>query len=194
MANSNPTIAAKVRAAFLKLMNQKAFKRITFQELADECGMSRQNLYYYHKSKQDVLESIVEDFFERQYDGMMEADLFESIDAGGGALGEKFMTSIVSELQNDVEVARCLFATDVNVVFVNKMVAFLKRLLGSQIRLQKISINDPKYVHYLSLQLTGSTYLLLREWFLFDRDFPAERIVDIGLPMVEEVIESLKSN
>lgn len=194
MNTANSEINTRVRDAFLKLMNQKTYKRITFQELADESGMSRQNLYYYHKTKQDVLEYIVEDFFERQYDAMMDADLFESIEDSGGALGKKFMTSIVEELQRDVDVARCLFSSDVNIVFVNKMVAFLKRLLGSQIRMLDITINDPKYVHYLSLQLTGSTYLLLREWFLFDRGFSAERIVELGLPMVEQVIESLKNN
>lgn len=194
MNTTNSDVNEKIRAAFLRLLDQKSYKRITFKELAAESGMSRQNLYYYYKSKQNVLEDIIEEFFERQYDKMMEFDLKEVVDNSGSNLGKEFMTSIVEALRADVEVARCFFSRDVNVIFINKMVAFLNRMLGSLIRIQNITVNDPKYIHYLALQLTGSIYLLLREWLLIDKEFPVERIVELGLPMVEQVIESLKNN
>lgn len=194
MNTTNSDVNEKIRAAFLRLLDQKSYKRITFKELAAESGMSRQNLYYYYKSKQNVLEDIIEEFFERQYDRMMEFDLKEIVDDTGGALGKRFMTTIVEALREDVEVARCFFSRDVNVVFINKMVAFLNRMLGSLIRLQNITVNDPKYIHYLALQLTGSTYLLLREWLIVDKDFPGDRIVELAQPMVEQVIQSLKNN
>jgi hypothetical protein len=62
------------------------------------------------------------------------------------------------------------------------------------IRAKGITVNDPKYIHYLALQMAGSSYLPIREWLIVDTDFPVERMVELGHPMIEQIIKSLENN
>jgi AcrR family transcriptional regulator len=187
-------VGEKIKTAFVKLLQEKPYKRITFKELASESSMSRQNLYYYYKSKENVLEDIIEDFFERIYETIMVVGIKKLGSSDNQELGKELIQAIVEALKENEDVARCFFSKDVNIVFINKMVAFLKRMLGSMIRAKGITVNDPKYIHYLALQMAGSSYLPIREWLIVDTDFPVERIVELGHPMIEQIIKSLENN
>jgi AcrR family transcriptional regulator len=190
---TNDAVNIKIRTTFIELLNKKPYRRITFKELATEAGMSRQNLYYYYKSKESVLEDIIEEFFDNLYEAMFKFD-FQEIGSDNEELGRAFIRTIIQALKDHEEIAKCFFSKDVNIVFINKMVAFLTRILGSLIRAQGITVNDPKYIHYLALQMAGASYLPIREWLLVDTSFPQERIVELAYPMVQQIIDSLKKN
>ena len=193
MVSTQDVVNEKIRSAFLKLLDDKTYKKITFKELATESGMTRQNLYYYYKSKEYVLEDIIEEFFDRLYDAMLEYSA-NRVETDEEEMGKALIRVMVEALKENEEVARCFFSRDVNIIFINKSVGFLHRLLGRMIRLQHITVNDPKYIHYLALQIAGACYLPLREWLLVDRDFPTDRIVELAYPMLEQIIQSLKNN
>ena len=195
MDDHKDKVSRKIRDAFLQLLNKKSYRRITFKELAAESDMTRQNLYYYYKSKESVLEDIIEQFFDSLYEAMMNFN-FTSLGNKDNedTLGKELIRAIILALKENEEVARCFFSRDVNVVFINKQTAFLTRMLGSIIRAQNITVNDPKYIHYLALQVSGASYLPIREWLLVDQEFPVERIVELAYPMVEQIIVSLKKN
>jgi len=191
MGISHDDVSEKIRSAFLELLGEKPYKRITFKELAIKSGMTRQNLYYYYKSKECVLEEIIEEFFDHLYESMRSLGKLE---VNEEEPGKALISEIVGALKENQEVASLLFSRDVNVVFINKQVAFFNRMLGSMIRAQNIKVNDPKYIHYLALQISGASYLPLREWLVVDREFPADRIVELAYPMLGQIIQSLKSN
>lgn len=194
MKEDNENTSAKIRANFIELLNQKPYRKITFKEIATVSNMSRQNLYYYYASKEQVLEHVIEVFFERIYDKLTTASAnFQGI-SNDKELGREVVALVFEELEVNEEVAKCFFSRDVNIIFVNKQIAFLKRLFGRYVRTQNIKVNDPKYIHYLALEVTGASYLVFREWFLVDREFPAERIIDLGQPVVRQVLQSLAKN
>lgn len=194
MKSNSDDVIEKIRATFLTLLASKPYKQITFKEIAAESGMTRQNLYYYYKSKENVLEDIIEEFFSLMYEEMVNFDLSKLGESSQDELGKALLMAIVNALKEHEDIARRLFARDVNIIFINKMVAFFNRILGSLIRAQNLTVNDPKYIHYLALQMAGSSFLPMREWLLVDRDFPAERIVELAQPMTKQIIQALKDN
>lgn len=194
MATYNEDVSEKIRSTFLRLLDEQPYKRITFKEIATESGMTRQNLYYYYKSKEHVLEDIIEEFLDDIYDEIMKFNLDKLGASNEDLMGKTLIITIAEAMRNNEEKAKCFFSRDVNIVFLNKMVAFLNRMLGSLIRAQNVTVNDPKFIHYLALQLSGASYLLLREWLLVDREFPVERLAELAHPMVAQIIHSLKSN
>lgn len=194
MSEPGQEVSAKVRAALLRLLATRPYGRITFKALAAESGMSRQNLYYYYKTKEAVLEDVIEDFYDGIYDTMM---LYSPAKVSSGQeeeLAKSLVRETLKALKANEEVARCLFSDDISALALEKQIAFLKRVLGSLIRARGITVNDPKFIHYLALQSSGASYQVVREWLLVDRDFPIERIVELGHPMVLQVIRALENN
>lgn len=194
MKEENENVSARIRANFIELLINKPYKKITFKEIAAVSNMSRQNLYYYYSSKEQVLEHVMEVFFESIYEKMTSTGARLQGSANEEQLGREMVALVFAELEKNEQVAKCFFSRDVNVIFVTKQIAFLKRLFGRYVRTQNIKVNDPKYIHYLALEVAGSSYLVFREWFMVDRDFPPERIMDLGQPVIQQVLTSLAKN
>lgn len=184
----------RILSTFLKLLQERSYKRVTFKDLASEAGMTRQNLYYYYNSKEMVLEALIEKFFEGVYSSLTKAGSRNSGAVAQGSLAKEAVSAISEGLKIHEDIAKCFFHPEVRDFFLDKQVAFLKRLLGRIIRDRNIKVNDPKYIHYLALQVSGASYMVFKEWILVDTDFPAERIVDLGEPVVIQVIQSLEKN
>ncbi len=194
MSGSSEEVGARVRAAMLRLLDEKPYHRISFKELAAETGMSRQNLYYYYKSKENVLEEIIEDFFDDIYNTMMRYSPVNIGAAGEEDVSRELVRATLIAIRDNDHVTRLLFDEEMSALALEKQVAFLKRMLGSVIRARNIKVNDPKFIHYLALQISGASYQVVREWLLVDRDFPVERIVELGQPLLLQVISSLENN
>ena len=54
-----------IRAAFIKLLNEKPFKQITVRDIVEECGVNRNTFYYHYSDIPQLLESIIQEDAER---------------------------------------------------------------------------------------------------------------------------------
>ncbi len=194
MGDPGEEVSQRVREAFLGLLAEKPYARITFKELAAASGMSRQNLYYYYKTKEAVLEDVIEDFFDSIHDTMMRYSPAKVAPGQQEELAKALIRETLKAIKEREQVAGLLFADDIAGLAIDKQIAFLKRVLGGLIRARDIKVNDPKFIHYLALQISGASYQVVREWLLVDTDFPIERMVELGHPMVLQVIRSLENN
>ena len=70
----NNDVNEKIRSAFLSLLSEKSYSKVTFKEVASVTGMTRQNLYYYYESKENVLEDVIEEFFDRLYQTILNVE------------------------------------------------------------------------------------------------------------------------
>lgn len=199
MNKTNNETHEKIRQAFLDLIREKGYRKTTFKEVASASGMTRQNLYYYYDSKEGMLQDVIEEFFDRLIVQMMvfvsKSEATNTDNARENiTISEALLTEIAQALLDDVEVARCFFSDDVEKIFITKEIAFLRRILGNLIRGQDIKVNDPQYIHYLSLQMAGAIYFPIKEWLLNGQDFSVHKIVALAYPMFEQSIQSLMKN
>lgn len=67
------TVRAAVREGMLTLVQERAFKDITIDELARAAGLSRSAFYFYFRDKHDLLMAVAEEVADELY---READVF----------------------------------------------------------------------------------------------------------------------
>jgi AcrR family transcriptional regulator len=61
----NMTTKRAIQDAFTQLLEEKPYSRITVQNIADRCGISRNTFYYHFSDIESLFESAVEDWAER---------------------------------------------------------------------------------------------------------------------------------
>jgi AcrR family transcriptional regulator len=61
----NMTTKRAIQEAFIQLLEEKPYNRITVQNIADKCGISRNTFYYHFSDIESLFESAVEDWAER---------------------------------------------------------------------------------------------------------------------------------
>ena len=54
-----------IRDSFIKLLNEKPLNQITIRDIVDDCGVNRNTFYYYFEDLPSLLESIVNEEFDR---------------------------------------------------------------------------------------------------------------------------------
>jgi AcrR family transcriptional regulator len=167
---------------------------MTFKEVANVTGMTRQNLYYYYDSKESVLQDVIDQFFDGLYQKMM---CFKQSNTGyhdPSAFIEALIRELAQALIEDIETARTFLTKEVEHIFVDRQIGFTKRILGSIVREQGIVVNDPQYIHYLALQMTGAMHFSIKEWVMSDMSFPLEKFVSLASPVFDRMIPMLKKN
>jgi len=194
MGMLNNDVNERVRGAFLGLLSQKGYSKMTFKEVARVTGMTRQNLYYYYESKESVLQDVIEEFFDRLHQKMLILKQSNTDYISHSAFSEALVREMAKALIEDIDTARSFFSKDVEQIFINKQVVFIKRLLGGLVREQGIVVSDPQYVHYLALQITGACYFPVKEWMLSDMAFPLDKFVALACPIFDQAIPMLRKN
>ncbi len=66
-APRNEDIKSKIRTATKALMDKKMLADISLAEIAAEAGVSKGTLYYYYKTKNDILFDITDEYLEQQW-------------------------------------------------------------------------------------------------------------------------------
>lgn len=184
--------ALRIRQAFIKLITNKPYEKVSFTELSKECGMSRQNLYNYYSSKEELITDIIEDMFEllfREVEALpLDIDL---------AAAHNLVVSAceMTKLNNSLAVA--LADDSFDAIFFSNYVSFIKRSLGHIIRTRSLVLTDPEYLNFLSLQLAGATFHSGKEWIKQGMTWPVEKIAKMVsttmLNTVEDFIASCDS-
>ncbi|WP_309121695.1 helix-turn-helix domain-containing protein [Paenibacillus sp.] len=57
----------------VSLFAQRGYHQTTIQDIADEAGIAKGGIYFYFKSKEELLLSVVSDFYDRMFDQAVEA-------------------------------------------------------------------------------------------------------------------------
>lgn len=66
-APRNEDIKSKIRTTTKALMDKKMLADISLAEIAAEAGVSKGTLYYYYKTKNDILFDITDEYLEQQW-------------------------------------------------------------------------------------------------------------------------------
>lgn len=191
---SNNDTHEKIRNCFLELIREKGYSKTTFKEVASVSGMTRQNLYYYYDSKEGMLQDVIEVFFDGLFQKVIDFNIHQSDVIEKESVNTTMIRALATALRDDIDIASCFFSSDVEKVFITKEVAFLKRVLGSIIRAQKIEINDPQSIQYQALQIAGACHFPIREWLLNDPDYPVEKMVNLSYPIFDQALVALTNN
>lgn len=64
----NDNVKEKILDAAASLVNSSSIAEISLQKIADQAGVSKGTIYYYYRSKEDLLFDLADRYFQKQYD------------------------------------------------------------------------------------------------------------------------------
>ncbi|MCS0673496.1 TetR/AcrR family transcriptional regulator [Cytobacillus firmus] len=78
-----------IKKAFIELMNEKQFDKITLQDISDRANVNRRTIYLHYMDKFDLLDKLIEEHINKlqeMFESLSETDFI----AGGQAIFEYF--------------------------------------------------------------------------------------------------------
>lgn len=70
-APHNDNIKEKVLTAATELLQEKAFYEVSLMDIARKAGVSKGSVYYYYKTKDDILYDIADGYLQEMYDRLI---------------------------------------------------------------------------------------------------------------------------
>jgi len=70
-APHNDNIKEKILDGASSLLKERSFVDISISDIAETCGVSKGSVYYYYKSKDDLLYDIADRYIDRAYNDLM---------------------------------------------------------------------------------------------------------------------------
>lgn len=70
-APHNNNIKEKVLKSSTKLLQEKAFSEISLMDIAKEAGVTKGSVYYYYKTKDDILYDVADGYLQKLYDDLI---------------------------------------------------------------------------------------------------------------------------
>lgn len=178
--------AALIRRSFIGLLAIKPYSKISFTELAKTSGMSRQNLYNYYRSKEELVKEVIEDQFDYMFGEFEKLPVKISLKDC-----HRFVFSVCCMLIRNKQVAKALLVhNDFDVVFANYTI-FVKRSFGHIVRKRQRLVCDEEYFNYLSLQFSAAAFYSVQAWVRRDMSWPAERYANMLSKTLYGTIELL---
>lgn len=70
-APHNDNIKEKILEAATNLLQEKSFNEISLAEIAGKSGISKGSVYYYYKTKDDILYDVADGYLQQMYDELI---------------------------------------------------------------------------------------------------------------------------
>ena len=175
-----------IKNDFLRLLNEKSYSQLSMKGLAELSGMSRQNLYRYYSSKDEILEEILQDSFDK---------ISTSLEVVSKEMTPEMWSLFVQRcyeiiFQHRYQVSSLLSGGADKLVY-RYTKSFVVRLLGHMARINNIVIKDPEFFDLIVHHLTGSSFHVIKAWAKGGMSVPVEQMAKIHYRLVDEAILDL---
>lgn len=150
---------SRIKTAFIALLGAQSYSQVRMNEVAEKANTSRQNLYRYYRSKEEILRSIMEDVID-DFLGKASPHL-KAFDKDFAYAVNYLAYQVVLENKASFDVVMNCGADDL--VF-SELRRLFVRILGNIIRTQQIEIRDQDHFELVMDLIVGGTYHVLKRW------------------------------
>lgn len=151
----------KIKKGFASVLENKPYTKIRMGEVAEASNISRQTIYRYFHSKEEILRSINDDLFDEFYERT--EDMLGNFE---GDYPQRVCEIVYEVVAERAQPAMALMATDASDIIYNQVRRYMKRVLGKVVRSQNIEIKDPEYLELVVDHISGAGYHVLKRWAL----------------------------
>lgn len=157
--NQDMGVEDRIKAAFLDVLVRTPFTKIRMAEVAKMAGTSRQNIYRYFSSKEEIFRAAVDDLFDEFYD---KATPF-LCDAESD-FSYFFIYLVYSEVQKHSDVFLSMMRSEADEVLRQQMRRYYRRFVGKIVRDSNVEVTNIETLDYVGDLIVGSTYELMKRW------------------------------
>lgn len=186
--SDNVEVKNRIKSELYQCILEMPYKKVTVKMLVARLGMSRQNLYRYYVSKDEILLDMLNSTLETTYQ-IIELNLkeFES-NIEMVVLNIQDMIAGKRELINDI-----MFSSNEALVF-SHLKSFVRRVVGRILREGDYVSIDHDYMDVVISQYTGSGFYLLKEWAQSSVDVSPEKLRKSMVVYIESLFQAVYDN
>ncbi|OUS30166.1 hypothetical protein A9Q99_06720 [Gammaproteobacteria bacterium 45_16_T64] len=149
----------RIKAAFLDVLVKTPFTKIRMAEVAKMAGTSRQNIYRYFSSKEEIFRAAVDDLFDEFYDKATPFLCDAETD-----FSYFFIYLVYSEVQKHSDVFLSMMRAEADEVLRQQMRRYYRRFVGKIVRDSNVEVKSIETLDYVGDIIVGSTYELMKRW------------------------------
>lgn len=164
----------RIEAKFLEMMGKMPYGKVTMKDLAEELEMTRQNIYRYYSSKEQIFASIIEGKLDQ---------LFPLIEEMAPMITEESWEYLVDmgyqQIYANKDIMIATFTSGEDELLLRLTRSFIRRCLGHIARTHNIQIRNEAYFNMLVGFLSGSGFYSLKSWANDGIELPPEAVSKI---------------
>lgn len=157
--NEELPVEDRIKSAFLDVLVRTPFDKIRMAEVAKMAGTSRQNIYRYFSSKEEIFRAAVDDLFDEFYDKAVPFLRDAETD-----FSYFFVFLVYSEVQKHNHVFLSMMRSGAGDILQQQMRRYYRRFVGKIVREAKVEVKNVETLDYLGDIAVGSTFELLKRW------------------------------
>lgn len=161
----------RIKNHFVHLLSQTRYTKITMTGLALELGMSRQNLYKYYSSKEEIIEDVSIDLVDQ-----LLVELFNYNLNGDPENWNPLIQNLLERVEQNSETFIAIFKNDSDDFTFRYIKNFVTRTLGYIARTNDITIKDHDYFNMIVRCTTGALFHLCKEWMEQEMKIPSHKV------------------
>jgi AcrR family transcriptional regulator len=155
--------------AFEDLLSSHPYGKITISMIAKKAGYARHTFYNHFETKEDLLNSLVDEIIGSFFDTVGNWELISSDPEGDLKVGHKFF----SVWKDHREIVKRLNSLDINFLLIRRMREFFERYYQEHANWE-ISGTCPEMAKYLTSLNTYTFVGILMQWLGDDMRYPPE--------------------
>ena len=149
----------RIKSAFLDVLVRTPFHKIRMAEVAKMSGTSRQNIYRYFSSKEEIFRAAVDDLFDEFYEKA--TPFLQDTETDFSYF---FIFLVYSEIQKYHDVFTSMLKSGADDILRQQMRRYYRRFVGKIVRESKVEVKSVDMLDYIGDIAVGSTFELLKRW------------------------------
>lgn len=155
----SPGTEARIKAHLLELLETTPYSKIKMTGIAAGLDMTRQNIYKYYSTKDDILHEIAEEMLDQVVD-YLEQTSFDS----SPETWNEFVDKLLENALTHQDVVRSILRSDTDEIAFQFIRSFATRVLGRIARLYDIQIRDHNFFNIVVLDISASLFHIAKSW------------------------------
>lgn len=153
-----------MRRAFVDLLEEVPYEKISVIDIAKQTGVSRQTFYVHFTSKKELALSFLDDMFY---------DFFDVIEPSLDRNDNQFLLETIYQSSKDnADKWNVVVACNIEAAVKVRYASYVRRLIGNVIRKTDAKLDDTFYVDCIIAHVAGTGLNLLQLWMA--EGMPAE--------------------
>jgi len=180
-----------IKSAFMALMNEKAYAKISIKELTEKAVVNRNTFYLHYLDKDDLLDKIMSESLQKMVDSMQS----NQIDQLSDLTYDVFYQLVHNQfraVEEDLDFFRLVFEDDSIPYLQSKFANVIKNHMSGGYRFNDLPKLKQAYIEYLSSGIAGLIKFWLKNIDNFSSEDMTSIVIDIYSKDVLDVLRRLE--
>ncbi|MBS7576744.1 MULTISPECIES: TetR/AcrR family transcriptional regulator [unclassified Enterococcus] len=173
-----------INEAFIKLIAEKGFDKVTIQDIAEEAMINRATFYAHYKDKQDLFDQILDEFMKR-FSFLLKSSEIVQADNVEVKHIKKLLTRFYDNLKKNPAVAKALISSSNKEIITEKFVKMLNEQYDDIFKTVEVKNNGANVPIDFVIAYLTSIFVGTLVWWVQNQDqIEPQRLAELVIKLV----------